>query len=160
MGYEPAVFSQSHKINFVQFSCPQAVKVRVNFGDRPFAYGAGHAHRDAADVLEGESTEEVVAHFDALPFAVGSGGSDSDDEGVDGEGGSGGTEEGGGGVVELSQARPHTRKLKSPIATVGEWTCVYVQCHVGTQCKLCGTLYMYMYMLLSLFLSSVKFIYR
>ena len=83
----------------------------VNFGDRPFAYAEGHAHRDAADVLEGDTMEEVVANFDALPFALE--GSDSESEGVDGESGGGGT------VVELSQTGPPTRKLKAPIATVG-----------------------------------------
>lgn len=93
------------------------MKVRVNFGDRSFVYVEGHTHRDAADALDRQSTEEVVANFDALPFAITDGGSESDGEGVDGGGG-----EEGGGVVELSQAGPLTKKLKAPIATVGEWT--------------------------------------
>ena len=92
----------------------QAVKVRVNFGDRPFSFVEGHAHRDAADLQEeGESTEEVAAIFGALPFAAGT--SDSEGEGAGGE--SGGK---GGSVVELAQTGPPSRRLKPPIATIGK----------------------------------------
>jgi len=88
--------------------------VRVNFGDRPFSFVEGHAHRDAADLQEeGESTEEVAAIFGALPFATGM--SDSEGEGVGGE--SSGK---GGSVVELAQMGPPTRRLKPPIATIGK----------------------------------------
>ena len=44
------------------------MRVKANFGDRPFVYSEGHAHRDAADVPEGESLEEIVALFKELPF--------------------------------------------------------------------------------------------
>ena len=100
-----------------RISSPQAVRVRVNFGDRPFAYGEGHAHRNAADVEEGDTMEEVAANFDALPFAVGT--SDSEGEEVDGEAEGGAA----GMVVELAQTGPPTKKMKTPIATVGECTC-------------------------------------
>ena len=99
----------------------QAVRVRVNFGDRPFAYGEGHTHRNAADVQKGDSAEELVANFEVLPFAFGS----SDSEGEEGKGQADGKEGGGAGggggvvVVELSQTGP-TKKMKTPIATVGE----------------------------------------
>ena len=42
--------------------------MRANFGDRPFSYPEGHDHRDAADVLVGDSLEEIVALFKELPF--------------------------------------------------------------------------------------------
>ena len=75
----------------------------------------GHAHRDAADIEEEEvSMEEMVANFEALPFAM-LGGSDS--EGV-GWGGCGEQETG--SVVELAQTGPPTKKMKTPIATVGK----------------------------------------
>ena len=91
--------------------------VRVNFGDRPFAYGEGHAHRNAADVQKGDSAEELVALFEVLPFALGMSDSEEDVTGGEGEG-----EKGGGGVVvELSQTGPPTKKMKTPIATVGRW---------------------------------------
>ena len=93
---------------------PQAVRVRVNFGDRLFAYAEGHAHRNAADVQEGDTVEELVANFDVLPFALGL--SDSEGDREDGE------EGGGSGVVmELSQNGPPTKTMKTAIATVGEW---------------------------------------
>ena len=78
----------------------------------------GHAHRDAADIEEEEvSMEEMVANFEALPFAM-LGGSDSE-----GEGSAGGTgeQETGGSVVELAQTGPPTKKMKTPIATVGKY---------------------------------------
>lgn len=93
----------------------QASRVRANFGERPFAYIEGHAHRDAADIEEeGVSMEEMVANFEALPFAM-LAGSDSEGEGI------GGSEQeaGGGSVVELAQTGPPTKKMKTPIATVG-----------------------------------------
>ena len=85
----------------------------------------GHAHRDAADIEEEEvSMEEMVANFEALPFAM-LGGSDSE-----GEGSAGGTgdQATGGSVVELAQTGPPTKKMKTPIATVGKYTtvCMYV----------------------------------
>ena len=65
------------------------------------------------------SIEEMVANFEALPFAV-IPGSDSEGEGpamvATGEGG----EKERGSVVELSQTGPPTKKMKAPIATVGE----------------------------------------
>lgn len=42
--------------------------MKANFGDRPFSYTEGHAHRDAADVPEGETLEERVALLKELPF--------------------------------------------------------------------------------------------
>ena len=57
------------------------MRVKANFGDRPFVYSEGHAHRDAADVPEGESLEEIVALFKELPFHP------YDDEEEEGEGG-------------------------------------------------------------------------
>ena len=93
----------------------QASRVRANFGERPFAYVEGHAHRDAADIEEEEvSMEEMVANFEALPFAMLAG---SDSEG-EGSGGSG--EQEAGSVVELAQTGPPTKKMKTPIATVGK----------------------------------------
>ena len=95
--------------------------MRANFGDRPFAYVEGHADRDAADIEEeGVSMEEMVANFEALPFAV-IPGSDSEGEGASSGvgGGAGGGEKEAGIVVELSQTGPPTRKMKTPIATVG-----------------------------------------
>lgn len=84
----------------------------MNFGNRPFLYAEGSAHREAANILEEEdSTEEVVANFTVLPFAVGL--SDSEEE-TDGE-----EKKGERSVVELAQTGPPTRKLKPPIATVG-----------------------------------------
>ena len=98
------------------YSSNQASRVRANFGERQFAYVEGHAHRDAADIEEeGVSTEEMVANFEALPFAL-LPGSDSEGEGPAG-GGSG--EKEAGSVVELSQTGPPTKKMKAPIATVG-----------------------------------------
>ena len=91
----------------------QAIRVRVNFGDRQFLFAEGHVHRDAADLHEeGESVEEVAAIFGVPPFATGA--SDSEGEGVGEE------RKEGGSVVELSQMGPPTRKLKAPIATVGK----------------------------------------
>lgn len=49
----------------------------MNFGDAPFSYLMGHAHRNAADAIDQHSTEELLANFDALPFASVS---DSEDE--------------------------------------------------------------------------------
>lgn len=93
----------------------QASRVRVNFGESPFSYSEGHAHRNAADIQEeGDSAEEVVANFGALPFALG--GSDSEGEGsIGGDSSSGGR----GSIIELAQSGPPTRKLKPPIATIG-----------------------------------------
>ena len=113
--------------------------MRVNFGERPFAYLEGHAHRNAADIQEeGDTTEEMVANFGALPFAMGS--SDSEGEG------SVGAESGKGSVIELAQSGPPTRKLKPPIATIGE--------HKNT-CTLCIHVYVYYdYIFLGGFLSK------
>ena len=92
------------------------MRVRVNFGDRSFAYGEGHAHRNAADVQKGDSAEELVALFEVLPFALGM--SDSEEE----ESREGEREKGGNGImVELSHTGPPTKRMKTPIATVGEW---------------------------------------
>ena len=97
----------------------QASRVRANFGERQFAYVEGHAHRDAADIEEEEvSMEEMVANFEALPFAM-LGGSDREGEGS--AGGSGEQGETGGSVVELAQTGPPTKKMKAPIATVGKY---------------------------------------
>ena len=41
----------------------------ANFGERLFVYPDGHAHRDAANIAEAESEEEVLALFQVLPFA-------------------------------------------------------------------------------------------
>ena len=104
----------------------QASRVRANFGERQFAYVEGHAHRDAADIEEEEvSMEEMVANFEALPFAM-LGGSDSEGEGS--AGGSGEQGETGGSVVELAQTGPPTKKMKAPIATVGKYInyCMYM----------------------------------
>ena len=100
--------------NSILVSCSlQAIRVRVNFGDRQFLFAEGHEHRDAADLHEErESVEEVAAIFEVLPFATGA--SDSEGEGVGEE------RREGGSVVELSQIGPPTRKLKAPIATVGK----------------------------------------
>ena len=88
----------------------------MNFGSRAFAYSEGRAHREAADLIEQEENcEEILALFAELPFACeweseeeeepkGGGGERLSDEGV---------------VVELSQTGPPTRKLKSPIVTIG-----------------------------------------
>lgn len=92
--------------------------MRANFGERPFAYVEGHAHRDAADIEEeGVSMEEMVANFEALPFAI-LPGSDSEGEGPGAVGGASENETG--SVVELSQTGPPTKKMKAPIATVGK----------------------------------------
>ena len=58
--------------------------------------------------------EEMVANFEALPFAM-LGGSDSEGEGSGATG-----EQETGSVVELSQTGPPTKKMKTPIATVGK----------------------------------------
>lgn len=93
----------------------KASRVRANFGERAFSYVEGHAHRDAADIEEeGVSMEEMVANFEALPFAM-MAGSDSE-----GEGTGGGGEQETGSVVELAQTGPPTKKMKTPIATVGK----------------------------------------
>jgi hypothetical protein len=82
----------------------------------------GHAHRDAADIEEEEvSMEEMVANFEALPFAM-LGSSDSEGEGSGGSG----EQETGGSVVELAQTGPPSKKMKAPIATVGEYTTVHI----------------------------------
>lgn len=90
--------------------------MRVNLGDRPFIYSEGSSHREAANIVEqGDSTEEVVANFDVLPFAI----STSDSEGeTEKESKSGPVS-----VVELTQSGPPTRKLRPPIATVGMNDC-------------------------------------
>ena len=62
--------------------------MRVNFGDRPFVYAEGHAHRNAADVPKGDSAEEIAALFAELRFQEGASedGEISDDEmGEDGD---------------------------------------------------------------------------
>ena len=91
--------------------------MRVNFGDRPFVYGEGHAHRNAADVQKGDSAEEMAAAFMELPFSEET--SEGEEEGE--EGGGGGEGEGDEGtIVDLSQAGPQTKMMKTAIATVGE----------------------------------------
>ena len=92
--------------------------MRVNFGDRPFAYGEGHAHRNAADIQKGDSAEELAALFEVLPFALGM--SDSEEEEVVSEGGEEREKGGNGIVVELSHTGPPAKKMKTPIATVGK----------------------------------------
>ena len=37
----------------------QAIRVRMNFGERPFVYAEGQEHRDAANIQEQDTTEEV-----------------------------------------------------------------------------------------------------
>ncbi len=87
--------------------------MRVNLGEKAFLYAEGTAHREAANIMEdSESVESVLAHFAVLPFHIGNSESDREEEGV-----SKGTVA---TVVELSHIGPPTRKLKPPIATVGE----------------------------------------
>ncbi len=94
----------------------QAIRVRVNLGDRAFLYADGTAHREAANILEDvESIESVLAHFAVLPFNIAA----SETESVE-KSSSEGTKV---TVVELSHIGPPTRKLKPPIATVGEYVC-------------------------------------
>lgn len=94
--------------------------MRVNFGDRPFVYGEGHAHRNAADIQKGDSAEELVALFEELPFNDLSEDEQTDDGGANEVAGSGVEGESKGMVMELSQTGPLTKMMKSPIATVGE----------------------------------------
>lgn len=54
----------------------QNSKIRANFGNRPFAYAEGQAHRNAADLCV-DLAEEISANFEALPFAMAS---DSDND--------------------------------------------------------------------------------
>ena len=92
--------------------------MRVNFGDRPFVYGEGHAHRNAADVQKGDSAEEMAAAFLELPFSEET--SEGEEEGEEGGGGGEGDGEGDEGtIVDLSQAGPQTKMMKMAIATVG-----------------------------------------
>ena len=90
--------------------------MRVNFGDRPFVYGEGHAHRNAADVQKGDSAEEMAAAFMVLPFAeeISEGEEEKREEGGGGEEGEGDE----GTVVDLSQTGP--KMMKTAIATVGK----------------------------------------
>lgn len=86
----------------------------MNFGGRPFLYGEGHAHREAADLVEQEeSCEEVAALFAVLPFH------DVDSESDRSQQDGGDMERDEGVVVELSQTGPYTRRLKPPIMTIG-----------------------------------------
>lgn len=94
----------------------------MNFGNRPFVYGDGRSHREAADLVElEESCEEKATLFAVLPFSIVESEPEQPsakeleeeeeeerkrDEGV---------------VLELAQTGPHTRKLKPPIVTIGEW---------------------------------------
>ncbi len=90
--------------------------MRVNFGERAFLYAGGSVHREAANIQEdSESAETVLAHFGALPFSVGGSDSEAEKEGEEVTKMAGGPS-----VVELSHTGPPTRKLKPPIATVGE----------------------------------------
>lgn len=86
----------------------------MNFGSRPFAFGEGHAHREAADIVEQEeSCEEVAALFAVLPFThVDSEPEESEEVGE--------LERDEGVVMELSQTGPYTRRLKPPIVTIGK----------------------------------------
>lgn len=101
----------------------------MNFGSHPFKYAEGHVHREAADVVEQEeSCEEILALFAVLPFAN-EWESDVEEEQQEGEGPRGEGDEG--VVVELSQTGPPTRKLKSPIVTIGMY---YIH---GRACETC-----------------------
>ena len=87
----------------------------MNFGNRPFAYGEGRGHREAADLVEQEeSCEEILALFAVLPFAN-DWESETEEEEQKGEGF---VDEG--VVIELSQTGPPTKRLKPPIVTIGE----------------------------------------
>lgn len=89
----------------------------MNFGGYPFLYGEGHAHREAADLVEQEgSCEEISALFAVLPFPLCDEDSDAEDEQEKGEGLQEGAE---GVVIELSQIGPPTRRLKPPMVTIG-----------------------------------------
>lgn len=101
--------------------------MRVNFGSRTFLYAEGHAHREAADLLEEvESSEAVAMLFAIMPFA----GEESEAEGEEEELGSGRSvgemEREEGVVIELSQTGPPTRRPKPPIPTIGT---------LSTRCK-------------------------
>ena len=91
--------------------------MRVNFGDRLFVYGEGHAHRNVADIEKGNSVEEIVALFNVLPFAQEASESEEEEREMKEEGEEG---EEGGVVMELSNMGPLTKTMKTPIATVGE----------------------------------------
>ena len=43
--------------------------MRANFGEHPFVYAEGYAHRQAANVPDGDTEEEIAAIFRLLPFA-------------------------------------------------------------------------------------------
>ena len=90
----------------------------MNFGDRPFRYAEGHAHREAADLLEEvESSEAVAMLFAVLPFA----GEESEpDEDKDKDRVAADSDREEGVVIELSQTGPPTRRLKTPMPTIGE----------------------------------------
>ena len=53
---------------YLSFLLTQNVRVRVNFGSRPFAYAAGHRHRAAAELVS-DSAEELRSVFEMMPFA-------------------------------------------------------------------------------------------
>ncbi len=78
-------------------------------------YREGGAHREAADIVQQEeSCEELAAIFALLPFH------NEDIESEEEESSQGSKAEGEEGVViELSQTGPPTRKLKTPIVTIG-----------------------------------------
>ena len=102
--------------------------MRVNFGSRTFLYAEGHAHRDAADLLEEvESSEAVAMLFSHLPF----GGEETDPEDEDevGSGKNGSEmERDEGMVIDLSQTGPLTKRLKPPIPTIGTRLRIVVVC--------------------------------
>lgn len=93
----------------------------MNFGSRPFVYGEGRGHREAADLVEQEeSCEEIIALFAVLPFA-----NDCESE-VEEEEEKGERLQDEGMVIELSQTGPPIRKLKPPIVTIGMCVCACV----------------------------------
>ena len=95
--------------------------MRVNFGDRPFLYGEGHAHRNAADIQKGDTAEEVAALFAELPFHDDS--SDTEEGGEERATETGREERDGeetGVVVDLAQTAPQMKSMRTAIATVGE----------------------------------------
>jgi len=97
----------------------QSTRVKVNFGDRTFCHLEGHAHREAADLLEEvESSEAVAMLFAELPFNNEEEESEEDRDKDKAAGAD--LERDEGVVIELSQTGPPTRRLKIPMPTIGE----------------------------------------
>ena len=91
----------------------------MNFGDRTFRYLEGHAHREAADLLEEvESSEAVAMLFAELPFNNED--MDTEEDRDRDKAACTDSEREEGVVIELSQTGPPTRRLKIPMPTIGE----------------------------------------